>query len=335
MAYDLKLAFSKAIVNSYLYSTNHSEAGSKVARENTGVNKAFHNSLVRIGNKVEEDLFVNMFDIQRWLQAIGSGSESCKLQFTDITKDILIKISEHLNHSFCPSSETFSRFTVTLDPCGGLAACLRRTHLFGTSIRNALSKSNSFEFGSSYESTKSVSIFVHCFPELMSGSTARSEVLAMSVATILTQTGCRATVCFPQDYNLLFKYKNMLPLRRIGPGRLERCSILPDIVDGTQFLERDHKQLAGCQSPSVKLDCNMKAIKVRLPDDSLTAEARCAAAIASSMEPKEVFLLHVLDQRRVLFIEKCILLATSMRGPGAIGEMSWHVSIASVLGNHC
>ena len=74
---------------------------------------------------------------------------------------------------------------------------------------------------------------------------------------------------------------------------------------------------------------------VRLPDDSLTAEARCAAAIASSMEPKEVFLLHVLDQRRVLFIEKCILLATSMRGPDAIGEMSWHVSIASVLGNHC
>ena len=46
----------------------------------------------------------------------------------------------------------------------------------------------------------------------------------------------------------------MLPLRRIGPGRLERCSILPDIVDGTQFLERDHKQLAGCQS---KLYCNV------------------------------------------------------------------------------
>ena len=184
---DLKVALSKAVVSAYRYVT-----GLQLAGVECEMDKECY-PLVRLSCRPREgDFFVTSFDIRRLLHCSGADCQ----QSNAVDGDTISKMLEHLNRSFCPSSAMFSLFSIT--PCGHLTSTLRRPTLFERSVRHALLESNDFGY---FEGPKSVVVFAHFFPEPLrsqSGSAARTELLSMTAATIIAQSGIRPTVIVPQ-----------------------------------------------------------------------------------------------------------------------------------------
>ena len=73
---------------------------------------------------------------------------------------------------------------------------------------------------------------------------------------------------------------------------------------------------------------SVHTFSVKFPNEQLTAEAGCAVAIAASSVGEGTWSLHVSDQKRLVFIEKCLLISASFRKD--IGVIFDHVSYSIV-----
>ena len=73
---------------------------------------------------------------------------------------------------------------------------------------------------------------------------------------------------------------------------------------------------------------SMYTFSVKFPNEQLTVEARCAVAIAASSVGEGTWSLHVSDQKRLVFIEKCLLISASIKKD--IDVIFDHVSYSTV-----